>query len=103
MCVSVGGHPQKSRSAFSRKESVFSEFWAGTKPLMFSIEIEVLQEICKEPELRSLASLHSSQNTRGVGGGVQLRGGRGQCRVFSCISFRTFSTLAQVSKIKIIL
>lgn len=48
--MSVGGHPQKEWSAFSRKESVFSEFWAGTKPLMFSIEIEVLQEICKEPE-----------------------------------------------------
>jgi len=50
-CVCVGGWlSSEGMECLQQKESVFSEFWAGTKALMFNIEIEVLQEICKEPK-----------------------------------------------------
>lgn len=39
------GSPQREWSAFSRRGR---EFWAGTKPLTFDIEIEVLQDVCEE-------------------------------------------------------
>ena len=77
-CVCVGGWlSSEGMECLQQKESVFSEFWAGTKALMFNIEIEVLQEICKEPksQVQPCQSAVQPEHSRGRGG-AQLRGGR---------------------------
>lgn len=66
------GGPQREWSAFSRRGR---EFWAGTKPLTFDIEIEVLQDVCGEAERvrHSLASPRLGQKRHGGGAQAWLR------------------------------
>lgn len=76
--VCVGGwSSSEGMECLQQKESVFSEFWAGTKALMFNIEIEVLQEIRKEPKSQAQPCQSAVQPEHSPGqGGAQLGGGR---------------------------